>query len=1140
MFINKGSRILPLLSATLLTVMPVYQADAAPGTLPSTPLFLSTLVEPNVYFTLDDSGSMDWGPVVRADSGLGSTSGLPVVDGRLRAYYTPTFNHVYTPSDGYYVLPPSNGSSADWDAAWVARNHLVNTNYYNPKVTYQPWPGTAADGSPLFVDADPKKALERPELPAGEWVDLTVNHSFSEGGITVNNFWIPTYHVWIDSDGDGVVEVSDANTRVEIAPGTAEMQNFANWFQYYRSRTHVAKNVVGNAINSTDASRMGMSWFNAGHTQNSASMNDAGNKRTLQQSLYGFQNGANGTPTRQALKDAGDYFMNSSNGPILSAALGGECQQNYNVLITDGYWNGSSPSVGNTDANGGSTDTAFDGDASQSNDGRNYADDDSNTLADVAMRNYETDLRPDLDDRVPGQPTVDEAEHQHLVTYTVGYGINGTLDPATSNPLDDGFEWPTPSANSNTTVDDLWHAAYNGRGQYLSAHSPMELQAAVANAVTDISRRTGTTAAVAVNSAQLTTEAVVYRAQFNSNRWQGNLMAFPFIDTNTGELAPTPKWDAAGKLNSRNFVINPRKVITYDDSPSTKDGVPFRWDDISNAMKADLRTNAQGGSDAEAVGRARLDYLRGDRSHEGSGYFFRERLSLLGDIVNSGPVFVGEPNLAWPDYAPFPVGAAAYSQFKNSAARTRKSMVYVGANDGMLHGFDAETGVEEFAYVPGLFNSSAIGDGLHYLTEPNYVHRFYVDQSPALSDVYVSGGTSTGWHTVLIGGLRSGGRGLFALDVTNPAMFANEDNADKVVMWEFSNADDNDLGYTFSRPFIGLANNGKWVAIFGNGYNDLGSGEASLFIVDIEAGVDGNWTTGDYWKITTEAGDSSNRNGLTTPAIADVDGDGTVDRVYAGDLQGNMWVFDLSANNPNFWDVAYSSGSTPVPLFTAPAGQAITGKPVVARHPTVPISTSPDNSPNLMVFFGTGQYLVESDKTSTGVQSYYGVWDEGSKGLTRANLVEQTFDNSFPGKVLTRNPINYANDFGWYFDLAETGERAVTASIARADRVFFNSFIPEDDPCSVGGYGYKYAVDMETGGSPLEATYDTNEDGEINELDTIGNGVSLGVLVAIRQDGYLPQPVFIEDQAITGEESTKIKGLRNIPVGRFAWQELIQ
>jgi len=1135
---NKALR---ALSAAVLVAMPLYQAGAAPGNLPAAPLFLSTLVESNVYYTLDDSGSMDWGTILRSDTGLGTSNGLPIINGRYRSYYTPTFTQVYTNADGFYVVPPSNGSSALWDRAWVIRNHLANPNYYNPSVTYKPWPGTKADGSPLYPEANPTSALKRPNEPLGERVDLTINHSYTEDGVTVNNFWIPTYHVWTDSDNDGVLEVTDANTRVDIAPNTPEMQNFANWFQYYRTRMHATKAIVGDTINNTDSVRMGASWLNAGHVKNVMTMSDKANKLDLQTTIYNLNNGTNGTPSRRALKAAGDYFMDSTaNGPILPAADGGECQQNFSILMTDGYWNGNNPTVGNTDIDGGGNDTAFDGNASQSNDGGNYADSDSNTLADVAMRNYETDLRSDLANKVPKQATIDEAEHQHLVTYTVGFGINGTLDPATTDPLSSGFSWPSPTPNTDTTVDDLWHAAYNGRGTYLSAQNPVELQEALSAAITDISQRTGTTAAVALNTARLSTEAVVYLAQFNSNRWQGNLLAYPIIDLDSGELANTPKWDAASRLNSRNFASRPRVVFSYNDAPPVKDGVPFRWDNISISMRDDLKTNALGGADLDAVGRARLDYLRGDRSNEGAGYFFRERLSLLGDIVNSGPVFVGAPTINWPDVAPFPQGPDAYSEFKNGPAKDRRKVVYVGANDGMLHAFDDATGNELFAYVPGIFNSTGIGEGLHYLTEPNYVHRFYVDQTPAVSDAFISTGGGTMWRTVLVDGLRSGGRGLFALDVTDPSQFNSETNAGRIVMWEFTSDDDPDLGYTFSRPFIGMANNGKWVAIFGNGYNDLGSGEASLYIVDLEGGIDGNWTTGDYWKISTRVGDPANRNGLATPALADIDGNGTIDRVYAGDLQGNMWVFDLTAGNPSQWDFAYKSGATPVPLFSTPAGQPITAKPVLARHPTQPDSASPSNSPNLMVFFGSGQYLVDADKTSTATQTYYGVWDQGDGQLTRANLIEQTFDSTFSVKVLSRNPINYDVDYGWYFDLAETGERSVTASIARADTVFFNSFVPVDDPCSIGGFGYKYAVDMATGGSPLSPTFDTNGDGVINELDLVSNGISESTLVAVRQEGYLPEPVFIEDIAFTADDPTKIKALRNIPVGRFAWQELLK
>ncbi|MDH3450454.1 MAG: hypothetical protein OEO18_20125, partial [Gammaproteobacteria bacterium] len=251
-------------------------------------------------------------------------------------------------------------------------------------------------------------------------------------------------------------------------------------------------------------------------------------------------------------------------------------------------------------------------------------------------------------------------------------------------------------------------------------------------------------------------------------------------------------------------------------------------------------------------------------------------------------------------------------------------------------------------------------------------------------------------------------------------------------------------------------------------------------------------------------------------------------------------AFDLSSSNQNMWNVAYKSGSTPIPLFTTPAGQPATAKPVLAKHPTVPDSTSPNNSPNIMVFFGTGQYLVDADKSTTGIQSFYGVWDKGDGSRDRSHLIEQTFDTSFSVKVLTRNPVDYSIDYGWYFDLPETGERSVTSPIARADTVFFNSFVPVDDPCSVGGFGFKFAVDMATGGSPLEPTFDANNDGIIDENDMVTNGVQSSTLVAVRQEGFLPEPVFIEDLAFTAETPTKVKALKNIPVGRFSWQELLQ
>lgn len=1151
-------------SSTIFSMSTMQSAYAAPGNLATAPLFLSTIVEPNVFMTLDDSGSMDWGPLVKSGTaGLGTSGGLPIIDDDDRAYYTPTFSRLYTNRG---VLPPWGINSAfvngdvddddwdelvdkftaliaEWNRSWVVRNHEGNRNYYNPNLTYTPWAGSKADGSPMYTDADPTKALKDPDYPSGESVDLTARQSYTSDefdlddsddiSVTTNDYYIPTYFIWNDVEVDGQLDQTDAKTRVEIAAGTAEMQNFANWFQYYRSRINATKAIIGTTINNTDATRTGMRLFNYGHRDDVKTMSDPKNKRDMLESLYSIVIPSKGTPARKALEGVGKYFDDTGgSAPILSASKGGECQQNFNILMSDGFWNGSNPSVNNTDSDGSGP---YDGNQAQSNDGGNYADGNSNTLADVAMHDYERDLRSDLANNVPTQTGVDEADHQHLVTYTIAFGLNGSLDPLTDDPLAAGFSWPTPVKDTETTVDDMWHAAYNGRGQYLTAGNPGQLQQSLNAAISDIAERTATAAAVSINSAKLTTQSVVYLAQFNTNRWQGNLFAFKIVDLDTGELSATPQWAAADELNSRDIAANPRTILTYD---GTK-GVAFQWDDLSSAQQADLKTDPSGGTDSDAIGKARLNYLRGSRVDEGTGNFFRERLSLLSDLVNSGPVFVGAPNLRWPDTTPFPTAdGERYSDFKDDQAN-RDGMVYAGSNGGKVHGFAEADGEERVAYIANNLFSIGSGEGLHYLTDQNYVHAYYNDLTPTVSDIFADIGSGPKWQTVLISGQRGGGRGIFALNVTDPNAFM-ETNASKVVLWEFTSNDDPDLGYTYSRPQIGMTNDGSWVAIFGNGYNDTGDGESKLFIVDIAKDVNDSWVLGtNYIEISTNSGSTIDRNGLATPALADLDGNGTIDRVYAGDLKGQMWAFDLSDTNSGAWAIAGSA-----PLFTTKGSQPITSKPTLAKHPTV--SDDGSNSPNVMVFFGSGQYLVDSDKTSTDDNYFYGVWDKGDYSLDvdtfPIDLVEQTYDSNFSARVLTRNQVDYlGGDYGWFFELPDSGERSVTNPVVRGSLVFFNSFVPVSDPCSVGGYGFRFAVNLIDGGSPDDVAVDTNDDGIIDDNDKASDGSgNTETIAAIRQEGFLPEPVFIEDIAYTAETPSKVKELPSPPTGRFGWQELLQ
>ncbi len=1198
------TRLAALLASLQLTVAP-SPLLAAPGTLAQTPLFLSTSVDPNIYFLLDDSGSMEWENLVQN----GTSSGLPDYGGWTGNYYMfPSLNNGYdlgyitawgACTDGGLVgcYPYVTPSEAAVPGAWRSRTHHYNTLYYNPEITYTPWLGVDAAGNTLYDNAPPAAAPVDPNDPTGDTLDLTQSHSFwnwsSDAGWFVDTIFPALYYTWTDTDGNGLVDASDDHVLVEITPANApfpkaatrtdcvgttctydeEIQNFANWYTYHRKRNYVAKKAIGAVANENSSARMGLQLYNNALTTAPFIMSDPVQKSDYLQTLYGLNircdwGSCPGTPARRALEDLGDLFVSNTASPILPEADGGACQQNFSVVVTDGYWNGFDPSVGNADAD----------DPGNDFDGWPYADGWAETLADVAMAYYKNDLKPGIADEVPVTPTVDEAPHQHLVTYTVAFGVSGTLDPfdtvtpgdpSDSDPTDPGFNWTDPWAGDGQKIDDLWHAAYNGRGLFLSAQNPKELADSLSDAISDIAARTGSAAAVAFNSTILEAGSRAYLARFNSGDWSGELLAYD-IDPLTGNLAPNPSWNAGDELDAQS--PSSRVIFTYNGTQ----GVAFQWSNLTTAQKDDLKTNDSGSLDSDVVGQARLDYLRGERAHEGTGYGFRTRSGVLGDLVHSNPVFVGEPQMNYPDGAPFPsTTGKKYSEFKDAQA-SRGGIVYVGANDGMLHGFDATTGQEVMAYLPARLFSTATSEGLHYLTNPGYNHRYYNDLSPSVSDVFVKTTTtgSAAWRTVLVGGLRAGGKGLYALDVTDPNLFTETGTApDAVVMWEFTDADDNDLGYTFSKPSIALTNavdgsgEHRWAVIVGNGYNST-NGVAKLFILFLDGGIDGSWTSGgaygvtDYIEISTGTGSASNANGLSSPALVDLDGNGTVDRVYAGDLFGNLWAFDLcnadtSGNcQANGWDVAYMSGTTPRPLFVAEDGggtaQPITAKPVVVKHPSIPLATDGSNAPNTLVFFGTGQYLVESDRTSTGQQSFYGVWDEGSFDLTRSDLVEQTFRTGFASdvRVPTNNDVPYdatgaSKRYGWWIDLPVTGERLVANPKVRGSHVFFNTLVPETTACTYGGYGWLHAVNQVNGGEPSSPVFDYNNDGVVDEADLVSDGTNNGSPAAVRFDAGLPtESSFLGTYQYTASsegtvEKRTVDIEASVTTGRLSWQEIL-
>jgi type IV pilus assembly protein PilY1 len=1160
------------LSALITSLLTAYallggvSAQAAPGTLASSPLFLSNAVQPNIALMIDDSGSMGWESLL--NKGTYNPGGV-VFTGAL---YHPPGSQTGNGTTG-------NAPQDREDRRLTCRG--FNVMAYDPRVQYTPWLGKDNAGN-SYPDMTLAAARDNPYDPSAT-TDIS-NH---------------VYFPWTDTDADGEYdgpgsisagEPANASTdecgdvssnvngvAVNTLPATGSaanpnsQQNYANWWGYYRTREYIVKRALSQLI--TDASsRMGLGTINnnAGYSavqdiddiSTPVNATAAANKQALLDNLFQISSSGS-TPLRQGLQNVGEYLKGNFGtwgaSPILPAAQGGECQQNFTLLMSDGFWNGANPStpVGNADTD---NNTIFDG--------ASYADGSANvseTLADVAMYYYEGDLSA-LANKVPAsvldpKNLPNNKMKQHLKTFAVTFGLDGQLssnpsDPTVAFDATNGGPWPTPVANTLTTVDDMRHAAWNGRGRYLSSRDPQTLIKSLNASFGVIASLTASGSSVALNTSSLSANSRLYLALLKSGRWSGDLHSYA-LNGVTGAINTTKVWSAANQLDSRNLGSNPRTILTYNGA----DGIPFQWASLTSAQQDDLRTNPSGGVDNDATAVARLAFLRGERgcepgnagtcSHtQGASTYtakgLRDRDSRLGDLVHSGPVYVGTPEVNWPDSLP---GTTPYSNFR-LAKQNRAGVIYVGANDGMLHGFAEGTGNEVLAYLPSLLFSTTVNEGMHYLSDPAYAHRYYVDLRPSVTDAYVktSSGGSTGWKTVLVGGLRGGGRGLYALDVTTPSFSEGGTDPADTVMWEFDNTDDPDLGYTFSQPSIVPLNNGKWGVIFGNGYNDSGSGEAQLYILDIEGGLDGTWTLGtDYVKITTGVGSAAARNGLATPAVVDLNYDGVADRVLAGDLQGNLWAFDITSNNASQWKVAYKSGATPVPLFTTSASQPITVSPVIVRNPDMP--TNAGTQPNLLVMFGTGQYLIDADKTSTSGQAFYGVWDSGTGQLTNASLVQQTIGTGttsglVTGRTLTNNSVNYAgSDHGWYMDLPTSGERVVTDAVVRGKLVYFNTTIPDNSACSNGGTGWLMVAKIANGGRADNVAFDLNGDGYLTTLDMINNESPAGVLVTglpsspvgLGNKRYLTTTETVDGSTIWVDEIEDIAGS---DAGRYSWEEL--
>lgn len=732
------------------------------------------------------------------------------------------------------------------------------------------------------------------------------------------------------------------------------------------------------------------------------------------------------------------------------------------------------------------------------------------------------------------------------------------------------------NGNNEPDVASEWDKDGDGEpDNYILATEPQKLIDGLNRAIIDVDNRTSSAAAVALNSGSLDANSRLYQARYNSGTWTGEFLSFE-LDPNTGAVKTPEVWEAGALLTTAaqgtGWSSN-REILTYDGSK----GVPFRWASLTSNMQDELNKNGQGAKDVSGSeqGVQRLEYLRGSSQHEGKGNNYRVRTGKLGDIVDSAPVFVGAPAFNYPDN--LESSGEKYSTFKaNNGGRT--PVVYVGANDGMLHAFNANTGAELLAYVP-----SSVFPRLTRLTDSNYKHTFYVDGSPTVGDAF----NGTTWRTMLVGSLRQGGQGIFALDVTDPSTF-KEANAASMVEWEFTDKADSDLGYTFSQPSIARMKNGKWAAIFGNGYNNTeadgsasGNGNAVLYIVDL-------FTGSPMAKIDTGVGRSQDPsgnnkpNGLATVSPIDVDGDRIVDYIYGGDLFGNLWKFDVRKTTAGTWGIAYGGS----PLFVATdAGsirQPITTRPEVGLHPQFKTGSQYFNNGGYVIYFGTGKYLEVEDNAVSGTQtqSFYGVWDpdRGSKpvynrvsNLLQQQILEQTTVtvNSVTAdvRITSNSSITWASDplspsagehLGWYMDLVNTeagntdpfGEKQVTDSILRDGRIIFTTQLPSSTPCDFGGDGWLMELDAADGSRLDGAPFDIDGDG-VFDLVTDANGkqVSPG---GLRSTGGAPSAPGILDKG-DGTEYKYMTGVEQGAVqvvaeqagaagtssgGRMSWQQL--
>ncbi|WP_444892738.1 PilC/PilY family type IV pilus protein [Microbulbifer sp. TRSA001] len=1061
------------ITAALLLVCVSNEAFSAPGELSDVPLYSRGSAEPNLMFVLDSSGSME-AMVLPADGydtsdAAGSSCSSPMSmqytytdscgggghghGGGGTCSYTGTYDEVeyrVDSSDGSVTIKLVDTDNND-DTSWFTWNS--SNNCFDEDEDYTAWLYAADDSGSSYYSTGEDSSNYR-ESVTGHFLNWFFSKENSSGGYEADEF--------TDDDGDAArskVDIRRTDIMIsaaqELVTGLDDVRvglmqfnsrNGARLLFGLESLTDDNRDSILDIIEDIDASGntplaesfAGVGrYFITGYEENNLTYTDADGSEEEVAGEEIFAGETSGGSTSTILDWNG---VSEPDDTVDGGAIQYYCQNSFMVALTDGE-----PT---RDDSISSHLQGYDDGSCSSNTG-GCTDDE---MDDVVKALYDIDLRPDLT-KTDGEEVVN-----NITSYIIGFAEDGLSD-----------------------TDLMKNAGELGGGGVYTASNADQLQTTFNTIINNVQSIVGSSSSVSFNTSSLEANSAIFSASFDSSAWSGDLEVWALDDE--GNIASTSSWQASTELAS--ISTGNRVMLSYSGGVGvafTASGLGTSGTDHADDLNLDIQSNA-GVDDGGASDR--IDYLRGDQTDEGTGTGdFRVRESRLGDIVSSTPVYVGAPSSSWGE-AEFSE-ASTYDSFVSSNS-SRTPVVYVGANDGFLHGFNAnvsgtDAGKELIAYSPAALLSTSADEGLHALSSQYYTHKYYVDGTPTTSDAYIDGS----WETVLVGGLGGGGKGYYALNITNPSDFT-EANAANIVLWEFTDSDNSNLGYSFSRPQVGRMSNGEWAAIFGNGYNSS-TGDAGLFIVYLD-GEDGSGNSHVY--ISTGTADTDDKNGMSTPAIVDSDLDGTIDRIYAGDLKGNMWAFDVSATGS--WDVA-SSTTSPSPLFSV-SGEAITGAPLVARN----TDNSSGASPNLLVAFGTGQYLVDSDTSDTDPGGFYVVSDNDVFNLDTDNLEERTLTSEVltldDGSTTTLRTVSgseftWSDKSGWYMPLQEGstasqdgGERVITRPELQNYVLFFNTLIPTGQVCAAGGYGWLMSVDVWTGLAPEDSVFDANNDGVIDEDD---------------------------------------------------------